>query len=134
MATDIRLRSGSACKIEGAGGAVEAIPFDLNHGEINALGFRIGNLAYTPDVKRIPEASRPLLEGLEVWVVDALRDRPHPSHFSLADTLAEIEAMRPKRAILTNLHTDLDYEALRKRLPDHIVPAYDGMRIEEFES
>ena len=118
MVTDLRLRSGSPCTIEGAGGAIEATPFDLNHGEINALGFRIGNLAYTPDVKRIPSASRPLLEGLEVWIIDALRYRPHPSHFSLDEALAEIEAMRPKRAILTNLHTDLDYEALRKRLPD----------------
>ncbi len=132
MVTDLRLRSGSPCTIEGAGGPIEATPFDLNHGEINALGFRIGNLAYTPDVKRIPSASRPLLEGLEVWIIDALRYRPHPSHFSLDDALAEIEAMRPKRAILTNLHTDLDYEALRKRLPDHIVPAYDGMRVEGF--
>ena len=132
MATDLRLRSGSPCRIAGAGGAIEATPFDLNHGEINALGFRIGNLAYSPDVKRIPEASRPLLEGLEVWIVDALRYRSHPSHFSLDEALAEIEAMRPKRAILTNLHTDLDYESLRKRLPQHIVPAYDGMRVEGF--
>jgi len=134
MATDLRLRSGSPCKVMGSGGAIEATPFDLNHGEINALGFRIGNLAYSPDVKRIPEASRPLLEGLEVWVVDALRYRSHPSHFSLDEALAEIEAMRPKRAILTNLHTDLDYEILRKRLPEHVVPACDGMRVEGFES
>ncbi len=130
MASDVRLRTGSPCRIEGGGGAIEATPFDLNHGEINALGFRIGNLAYTPDVKRIPEASRPLLEGLDVWIVDALRYRRHPSHFSLDEALAEIEAMRPKRAILTNLHTDLDYETLLKRLPAHIVPAYDGMRVE----
>ena len=110
-----------------------AIPFDLDHGEINALGFRIGKLAYTPDVKRIPEASRPLLEGLDVWIVDALRYRQHPSHFSLDEALAEIEAMRPKRAILTNMHVDLDYETLRNRLPEHVVPAYDGMRIEGFD-
>ncbi len=114
------------------GGAIEATPFDLDHGEISALGFRFGDLAYTPDVKRIPEASRPFLEGLDVWIIDALRYRPHPSHFSLDEALAEIEAMRPRRAILTNLHTDLDYETLRKRLPAHIVPAYDGMRVEGF--
>jgi phosphoribosyl 1,2-cyclic phosphate phosphodiesterase len=134
LANDLRLRSGSPCRIDGAGGAVEATPFDLNHGEINALGFRIGNLAYTPDVKRIPEASRPLLEGLEVWIIDALRYRAHPSHFSLDEALAEIEAMRPRRAILTNLHTDLDYETLLKRLPEHITPAYDGMRVEGFDT
>ncbi len=132
MANDLRLSAGSPCKIEGRGGAIETTPFDLDHGEINALGFRIGKLAYTPDVKRIPEASRPLLEGLDVWIVDALRYRPHPSHFSLEEALAEIEAMRPKRAILTNMHVDLDYETLRSRLPEHIVPAYDGMRIEGF--
>jgi len=133
IATEVRLSAGRACAIGGKGGAIEAIPFDLNHGEINALGFRFGSLAYTPDVKRIPEASRPFLEGLGVWIVDALRYRPHPSHFSLDDALAEIAAMRPRRAILTNLHTDLDYETLRKRLPEHVVPAYDGMRVEGFD-
>ncbi len=132
MATDLRLTAGKPCRIEGMGGAIEATPFDLDHGDMNALGFRFGGLAYTPDVKRIPEASRPFLEELEVWIIDALRYRPHPSHFSLDDALAEIEAMRPRRAILTNLHTDLDYETLRKRLPPHIIPAYDGMRVEGF--
>lgn len=133
IATDLRLTAGRSCRIEGPGGSVEAVPFDLDHGDINALGFRFGALAYTPDVKRIPEASRPYLEGLEVWIIDALRYRPHPSHFSLDDALAEIETMRPRRAILTNLHTDLDYETLRKRLPAHVIPAYDGMRVEGFE-
>jgi len=133
IATDLRLTAGSPCRIDGPGGTVEAVPFDLNHGEINALGFRFGCLAYTPDVKRIPEASRPFLKGLEVWIIDALRYRPHPSHFSLEEALGEIEAMRPRRAILTNLHTDLDYETLRKRLPPHVVPAYDGMLVEGFE-
>jgi phosphoribosyl 1,2-cyclic phosphate phosphodiesterase len=133
IATDLRLTAGSPCRIDGPGGTIEAVPFDLNHGEINALGFRFGSLAYTPDVKRIPEASRPYLEGLEVWIIDALRYRPHPSHFSLDEALGEIEAMRPRRAILTNLHTDLDYETLRKRLPPHVIPAYDGMRVEGFE-
>jgi phosphoribosyl 1,2-cyclic phosphate phosphodiesterase len=133
IATDLRLTAGRLCRIEGVGGAVEAIPFDLDHGDINALGFRFGGLAYTPDVKRIPEASRPFLEGLEVWIIDALRYRPHPSHFSLDDALKEIEATRPRRAILTNLHTDLDYETLRRRLPAYVIPAYDGMRVEDFE-
>ena len=133
IATDLRLAAGSPCRIEGMGGTIEATPFDLDHGDINALGFRFGALAYTPDVKRIPQASRRFLEGLEVWIVDALRYRPHPSHFSLDDALAEIEAMRPRRAILTNLHTDLDYETLLKSLPAHVVPAYDGMRVEDFD-
>jgi phosphoribosyl 1,2-cyclic phosphate phosphodiesterase len=126
------LSAQARCRIDGEGGPIEAVPFDLDHGDIRALGFRIGGLAYTPDVKRIPDASRPLLEGLDVWIVDALRYRPHPSHFSLDEALAEIATMRPKRAILTNLHTDLDYETLRQRLPDHVEPAYDGMRVEGF--
>jgi phosphoribosyl 1,2-cyclic phosphate phosphodiesterase len=132
IATDHRLRPGVSCRIEGPGGAIESTPFTLNHGETDALGFRIGGLAYTPDVKKIPAESRPLLEGLDVWIVDALRYRAHPSHFSLDEALAEIQALRPKRAILTNLHTDLDYQTLCKRLPDHIVPAYDGMRVDGF--
>jgi len=134
MGTDLRLTAGSPFRVEGPGGAIEGTPFDLDHGEINALGFRFGALAYTPDVKRIPDASRKFLAGLDVWIIDALRYRPHPTHFSLDDALAEIEAMRPRRAILTNMHTDLDYETLRKRLPAHIVPAYDGMRVEGFDS
>ena len=130
IAAERRLVAGQMCRIAGRGGAIEATPFDLEHGDMNALGFRIGALAYTPDVKHVPEQSRPYLEALDVWIVDALRDRPHPSHFSVEDALTWIEAMAPRRAILTNLHTDLDYEALRSRLPDHVTPAFDGMRIE----
>jgi phosphoribosyl 1,2-cyclic phosphate phosphodiesterase len=133
IATELRLTAGRPCRIEGAGGAVKAMPFDLDHGDISALGFRFGSLAYTPDVKRIPEASRPLLEGLDIWIIDALRYRPHPSHFSLDDALGWIETMRPRRAILTNLHTDLDYETVRARLPAYVTPAYDGMRVEGFD-
>jgi phosphoribosyl 1,2-cyclic phosphate phosphodiesterase len=133
IATDIRLTCDRPFRLEGGGGAIEGTPFDLDHGEINALGFRFGRLAYTPDVKRIPAAARPHLEDLDVWIIDALRYRPHPSHFSLDDALAEIEAMRPKRAILTNLHTDLDYGTLKGQLPPHVTPAYDGMRVEHFE-
>jgi phosphoribosyl 1,2-cyclic phosphate phosphodiesterase len=133
MATDLRLTSGSPCRIEGAGGVVEAVPFDLDHGDTGVLGLRFGSLAYTPDVKRIPEASQPFLEGLDIWIIDALRYRPHPSHFSLDEALGWIETMRPRRAILTNLHNDLDYETLRGQLPAHVTPAYDGMRIEGFD-
>jgi phosphoribosyl 1,2-cyclic phosphate phosphodiesterase len=134
IATDLRLAAGELCRIEGPGGAIEAMPFNLDHGEISALGFRFGTFAYTPDVKRIPEASRLFLEGLDLWIIDALRYRSHPSHFSLEDALAAIETMRPRRAILTNLHTDLDYETLRASLPANVTPAYDGMRIEGVEA
>jgi phosphoribosyl 1,2-cyclic phosphate phosphodiesterase len=127
-----RLTAGVACPIDGPGGTIETVPFALEHGDIPALGFRIGALAYTPDLNGIPEASLPLLEGLGVWIVDALRYAPHPSHFSLDETLSWIERLRPRRAILTNLHTDLDYETLRRRLPENVTPAYDGLRVEGF--
>lgn len=71
-----------------------------------------------------------LLIDLDVWILDALRFRPHPSHFSVDDALAWIARLKPRRAILTNLHTDLDYEDLRRRLPPGVEPAYDGMKIE----
>jgi phosphoribosyl 1,2-cyclic phosphate phosphodiesterase len=132
IARERRLTAGEPSLVEGRGGAIEATPFDLDHGDIASLGFRVGALAYTPDLVGIPPASRRFLEGLEVWIVDALRYAPHPSHFSLAQALAWIETMRPRRAVLTNLHTDLDYETLCRRLPAGVVPAYDGMRIEGF--
>jgi phosphoribosyl 1,2-cyclic phosphate phosphodiesterase len=132
MATEKRLTAGEACVIEGQGGEIAATPFDLDHGDISALGFRFGDLAYTPDLNGVPAASRDFLEGLEVWIVDALRYAPHPSHFNLDEALAWIERMRPRRAILTNLHVDLDYETLRRRLPAGVVPAYDCMRVEGF--
>ncbi len=124
------MASGVAIETFGAGGSLRAMPFDLQHGTINALGFRIGNVAYTPDVNDIPEASLPHLEGLDVWIIDALRYRPHPSHFSLPETLVWIERMKPSRAILTNMHVDLDYDTLVKDLPPHIMPAFDGMTID----
>ena len=77
----------------------------------------------------IPAEGLATLQGLDVWILDALRYRPHPSHFSLDDALAWIERVRPRRAVLTNLHYDLDYETLRRALPAHVEPAYDGMQI-----
>jgi phosphoribosyl 1,2-cyclic phosphate phosphodiesterase len=127
-----RLRAGESCVVEGQGGAIATTPFDLEHGDIMALGFRFSDLAYTPDLNGIPAESRHFLEGLEVWVIDALRYARHPSHFSLDEALAWIETLKPRRAVLTNLHTDLDYETLRRRLPEGVVPAHDGMMIEGF--
>ena len=126
---DARLTPGIVCRIDGPAGPIAATPFRLNHGEIDALGFRIGDTAYTPDVKAIPPESVALLEGLDLWIIDALRYTDHPSHFSLDEAVAWIERMRPRRAILTNMHTDLDYAALRAQLPLHIEAAYDGMQL-----
>ena len=107
-----------------------ALPFLQEHGDIQALGFRFGDVAYSSDLIDMPDASAEALAGLDLWIVDALRYTPHPSHFSVSDALAWIERIKPKRAILTNMHTDLDYETLRAKLPPHVEPAYDGMRVE----
>lgn len=115
--------------ISGAGGVITLIPFLCEHGHINALGFRIGNFAYLPDASSIPDDSWPLLEGLDMWVVDALQRNPHPSHSHLSNTLNWIERANPKRAVLTNMHIDMDFASLSNELPPHIRPAYDGMTI-----
>ena len=110
------------------------MPFRQEHGDIPSLGFRFGKLAYSSDLSGMPPESVAALAGLDVWIVDALRYRPHPSHFSLDDALAWIERLKPRRAILTNLHADLDYEVLRGKLPPHVVPAFDGMTFAVSES
>jgi len=128
-----RLTPGSPCSIDGPGGMVEAMPFLLHHGDMDALGFRFGNLAYTPDVVAIPQDSVDHLAGLDIWIIDALRYTRHPSHFSLDEALEWIARMRPRRAILTNLHTDMDYAQLCAELPDGVEPAYDGMVVTAME-
>ena len=127
IAMEKRLVAGQAVTIQGQGGAIEALPILQNHGDIFSLGFRFGNVAYSADIKSLPAASIPALRGLDVWIVDALRQAPHPSHFNLEEALDWIARIQPKRAILTNLHTDMDYAALRGQLPPSVEPAYDRM-------
>ena len=116
--------------VPGAGGAITFTPFCVEHGEMDALGFRIGPLAYLPDVIEIPPESWHHLMGLDVWVLDALRRKPHPTHAHLALSLEWIARAKPKRAVLTNMHVDLDYATLIGELPAGVTPAYDGMVIE----
>lgn len=115
--------------IPGHGEPMRVTPFRMVHGDIDALGFRFGNIAYAPDVSEMPEASITYLEGLDILILDALRYTPHPTHFCLSEALALIDRVRPKRAVLTNLHTDLDYEKLRRELPPNVEPAYDGLQL-----
>ncbi|HML07230.1 MAG TPA: MBL fold metallo-hydrolase [Xanthobacteraceae bacterium] len=124
-----RLTAGEPIAIAGQGGPIRVLPFRQEHGDISSLGFRFGGLAYSCDLSGLPPASIAMLADLDVWILDALRYRPHPSHLSLADALAWIESLKPRRAILTNLHADLDYEALRKAVPPHVEPAFDGMTL-----
>lgn len=116
--------------ITGAGGTITFLPFEANHGSMDALGFRINGLAYLPDAVKIPDESWPSLDGLEVFVVDALRRKPHPTHAHLALTLEWIARAAPRHAVLTNMHIDLDYLEVGAETPDHVVPAFDGMQIE----
>lgn len=117
-------------EIAGEGGIIAATPFRQIHGNIDSLGFRVGNVAYSSDVSDIPEESFDCLEGLDVWVIDALRRAPHPTHFNLEKALEFIDKFNPKRAILTNLHVDMDYDQLCSELPKHIIPAYDGLEFD----
>jgi phosphoribosyl 1,2-cyclic phosphate phosphodiesterase len=123
------VRAGTGIVIDGPGGQLTAMPFRMIHGSTDATGFRFADIAYAPDVNRMPAESLDYLNGLDLLIVDALRDAPHPSHFTVSEALDLIEQVRPKRAVLTNLATDLDYEALRSRLPRNVEPSYDGMRL-----
>jgi phosphoribosyl 1,2-cyclic phosphate phosphodiesterase len=115
--------------VEGAGGPVTFAPFTVEHGTIPALGFRMGDLAYLPDVSMIPEEAWPSLEGLGTFVVDALRYKPHPTHAHLGLALEWIARARPDRAVITNMHVDLDFATLGRELPDGVIPAHDGLSL-----
>lgn len=125
----IENRQDGMFSVSGAGGDMQVSNFRQFHGDIESLGFRVGNIAYSSDLNGLPEESFAALQGLSCWVIDALRHQPHPTHLHLDSALALIEKVRPRRAVLTNLHVDMDYRRLRAYLPDHIVPAYDGMVI-----
>ena len=116
--------------IKGDAGNLTVKPLVAEHGDIHSLGFRIGNVAYLPDVKRVSDqASLKTLEGLDVLILDTLRYKTHPAHMNLEESLAFIKQMAPKRAVLTNLHSDLDYETLLKELPENVTPGFDGLQI-----
>jgi len=104
--------------------------FEQVHGRMPSWGFRVGGFAYSPDVKQLPEPALTALAGIEVWLVDCLRDRPHPTHAHLEQTLAWIAEIKPKHAVLTHMNHEFDYWDLRERLPEGVEPAYDGMVLE----
>lgn len=123
------LQSDVPLTIEGQGGPINALAFGMEHGNEAAHGFRFGPAAYAPDVSFMPEATKSRLKGLDLLIIDALRETPHPSHYSVSEALALVEELKPRRAILTNLHTDLDYDTLAGRLPAGVVPAHDGLTV-----
>jgi phosphoribosyl 1,2-cyclic phosphate phosphodiesterase len=119
---------GTAWSIAGPSGDIPVITFDQDHGEVRSVGYRFGDVAYSSDVVDLDDAAFAALEDLEVWIVDALRYTPHPTHAHLAKTLDWIARVRPRRAILTNLHHDLDFTQLTAQLPPGVEAAVDGLR------
>jgi phosphoribosyl 1,2-cyclic phosphate phosphodiesterase len=124
------IEAGREVTIAGAAGPLTALPINQVHGRITSLAFKFGGLVYSPDVSDLDDEAEYRMQGVDVWIVDALRHTPHPSHLSLEQALGWIERLKPKRAILTHMHVDLDYETLRRTLPTHVEPAYDGMVLE----
>jgi phosphoribosyl 1,2-cyclic phosphate phosphodiesterase len=123
------IEPGRAFTIEGAGGPMRLLPLQVVHGEIPALALKVGGVVYMPDVSAIPPDIEPHLAGLDVLILDALRPRPHPTHFNLKQALDWIARTAPREAVLTNLHCDLDYAALAGTLPERVRPAHDGLVI-----
>lgn len=108
---------------------LQVIPIRLWHGQLPVLGFRVGDVAYCTDVSRIPDESFPLLEGLDCLIIDALRERPHPTHFSVEQSLEVIDTVKPRRAYLTHISHFLEHQTTTDALPAHVELAYDGLRI-----
>ncbi len=125
------LTHGEDVLVEGPGGALALTPLDQDHGLGTAsLGFRFGAGAYSNDLVALPERSMARLDGLDLWIVDALRYAPHPTHAHLEQALAWAAALGPKRTMLTNMHIDLDYQRLKAELPAGVEPAFDGWSID----
>ena len=118
-------RLGDSVEIEGA--VFHRVP--LTHGRIEVAGFRFGNAAYLTDMSDIPERSLPLLQNLDVVIIDALRKTPHPSHANLEQALGFLRLMQPRRAWFTHMSHDLLHAETNRELPPHIQLAYDGLRI-----
>lgn len=124
------IRAGEEFSINGAAGEINLQVISQIHGDIESLGFRIGDVAYCTDVSDFPEGSEAYLQNLDVLIIDALQYRSHASHFSLDEALEWAERLAPKRVILTHMHVPLDYDAVMKATPDYVEPAYDGLAFE----
>ncbi len=111
-------------------GGVRVVPIPLWHGVMPILGFRFGSFAYLTDCNRIPDESWPLLAGVETLVIDALRDKPHVTHFTVAEALDAIARIGPRRSYFTHMTHDLGYSATNARLPAGVELAYDGLMLD----
>ncbi|MCB1971440.1 MAG: MBL fold metallo-hydrolase [Geminicoccaceae bacterium] len=111
-------------------GALDFVPFRQKHGRGESWGFRVGPFGYSTDADGLDENALSILEGVEVWIVDALRDKPHPSHAHLERTLGWIDRVGPRRCWLTHMNHEVDYNAWLDKLPPGIEPAHDGLVID----
>lgn len=127
---DKRMKPFTDFTITGKGGAITFKPLPQVHGDIVSLGLKIGNTAYCSDVSHFEPDTAAELRNLDCLVVDALQYRSHPSHLSLSESLAWIDKLAPRRAVLTHMHIPLDYETVKRETPEHVEPAFDGMVIE----
>lgn len=125
-----RVEPGQPIRIDGPGGAVDFLPFAQIHGDIRSTGYRFAGIAYSCDFNDLPAETVPMLADLDLWVLDGLRRRPHPSHCSVDEALAWIERLAPRHAVLTHMTNELDYNTLRSELPETVEPAYDGISFE----
>jgi len=103
--------------------------FEVDHGRIKSIGFVIKKTAYISDCNKFSISNLKRLKNLEYFIIDCLRYKSHPSHFSLSEVLNVVKFIKPKQTILTNLHTDLDYNILLKKIPINVKPAFDGMKL-----
>jgi phosphoribosyl 1,2-cyclic phosphate phosphodiesterase len=117
---------GSSWEIDGGGGPVPVTTFDQGHGPIRSVGVRTGPISYSSDVDALDRAALDAVRGSALWIVDALRFTPHPTHAQLDRTLDWIASAEVGRAVLTNLHLDMDYNVLRAILPANVEVAHDG--------
>lgn len=115
--------------INGKGGPIKIETFDVPHGTISVRAVKINGVLYTPDISDLPQNPNEFFAGIDTWILDCLRHTPHPSHVNVETALGWIKRFNPKNAVLTNLHIDLDYDALSESTPNNVVPAFDGMQI-----
>lgn len=124
------IAAGQRLSVDGPGGTIDLLAFEQEHGTITSLGFRVADFAYSVDLSGFPPQSFEAITGLDLWVLDALRPTPHPSHLSLSESLEWIERFSPRSVVLSDMHIDLDYAQTDARTPAHVTPAFDGMQID----
>lgn len=127
--TRVILDEGAGATVNGPGGPLPLLSFTVEHGRTPCSGFRCGPVAYTPDISAMPDAGFAAIDGVGLWVVDALRETPHPTHAHLDAALDWLARAKVRLGVLTNMHIDLDYRAVLARCPDGVRPAYDGLTV-----